>query len=212
MEIIKKNKDDLETEYLKYKDKENYKKYIITDNNDQLNIDNILKYDISDFEVKNYSDLNLRNIIFNKTKETLTDYIMRHYVHFSVEEFMNSKLFHKKIIYDFDKLKNEFPIEIKEIGQDTEKELVDKLNNIIKRVLSEDIISKKSEDILKKIQDCLGDNIYEFLMVKRKESIKSLIQKKLKKICEHIICFYLYQQFFLKYFLSEIQNKNDYNS
>ena len=52
-----------------------------------------------------------------------------------------------------------------------------------------------------KIRECIQDKLYEHLIIKKENEIKKTIETNLVKISEHIMCFYLYENFFLDYFV-----------
>ena len=202
------NKDNLYEEYSKFSKTKIFKTYIIIDNKDKSIFDLLLKLNL-DFDVKTWDeflDINFPKINYETLSKILKNYILPHFAHFREEGFMNSKLLHKKIIYDFNNLKENLPIKIKELSSDIEIKFIENIQKIINDSLSNDIITKKSEEILLIIKGCIGDNIYQFLISKHEKSIKLLIEKNLKSISEHIICYYIYEKFFIDYVFNKIQD------
>ena len=204
------NKDNLYEEYSKFSKTKIFKTYIIIDNKDKSIFDLLLKLNL-DFDVKTWDeflDINFPKINYETLSKILKNYILPHFAHFREEGFMNSKLLHKKIIYDFNNLKENLPIKIKELSSDIEIKFIENIQKIINDSLSNDIITKKSEEILLIIKGCIGDNIYQFLISKHEKSIKLLIEKNLKSISEHIICYYIYEKFFIDYVFNKIQDNS----
>jgi len=110
---------------------------------------------------------------------------------------MNFYLLHKKIIYDIKNMEKILPIKVKEYNAD--KMFIEKIKEIKNIILTNDIIEKNSEEILFKIKECIGIELYQYFIEKRENEIKDIIKKNLIKISEHVRCFILYEKIFMNY-------------
>ena len=210
VELMKINEEnDLLKEYSKYQNKKIIKVFIIKDDiqDIQLNYDVIIKDNI-DFEIKNPSEnmnINFLGVYYYKIKNIIKNYILSNFTHFYKEGYLDSKLLYKKLVYDLKYFEEELPIKIKVINEDVRKQFVENLRDMINKIFSTDLIMNKSIDILYKIKQCIGKELYICLISKRENEIKAIIEKNLKKITEHIICYSIYEKFFYENLLSGVQ-------
>ena len=198
MKLIYANEKDLLNIESKYNDKKILKKIIILEENEKKN-EIIFKYDIKFdvMDIKNFYRFNFDSINADKIEEIIKKYILSHFAHFSEEKYMNFDLLHKKIIYDIKNMEDILPIKLKEYNDD--KMFIEKIKELKNIILTNDIIEKKSDEILLKIKECIGIELYQYFIEKRENEIKDIIKKNLIKVSEHICCFILYEKFFMNY-------------
>jgi len=207
IEIVFTTEEELLAKYSKYKDKKISKIFIIvnetkTETNNYFN-DYI---QIKDFEVKDFRNLyqiNFEGINNDKVKEIIKKYILSNYCHFSEEIYVNLDIFHKKIIFDIKNLEKDLPIKFKEIGED--KIFSEKARNLFDKFFSDDIMKQKSDEILALIKNCIGTKLYDYLLGTREEYLKKNVNINLRRISEHILCFSIYDKFFMEYLSLEIK-------
>ena len=209
IELVNAMEEDILVKYSKYKDKNIniIKTFIVTDvtvEEKKQNNEKIFKFDI-DFEVKDFRnifDINFGKIDSDYIKEILKNYLISNYIHFSEEKYLDAEILHKKIMYDLKNLENDFPIKCKKIIED--KIFVEKAKCLINEIISNDIVEKKSGEIFLLIKNCIGKNLYKYLLEKREKYINSIIIRNLKNISTHIFCFSIYEKFFMDYFFLEL--------
>ena len=208
IEIIFTNKEDLLNEYSKYKDKKIIKTFIVVKSEDKKEVIKdfeIKELEDKDLEVKdisNFYEINLENINFIQIKKIIIKYILSNFSHYSEETYMNLDIFHKKIIFDIKNLEKDLPIKAKQVAED--KIFIEKIRNLFDDFPLDDIIKKKTEEILELIMQCIGEKIYKYLFKSREEYIKKLLNLNLKRISLHIFCFSIYDEFFKLYLTGKI--------
>ena len=195
--LISTTKKELLSKYSEYKNKKIIKQYIITDEYESKN-GKILEYNI-EFDVKHYNDINDINfskINSDKAKEILKAYIFRNFSHFSREEYLKFDNLHEKLIYDIKALENELTLQ--KYDKINEKLIIDEGKKLMAKLVSSDIFKTKSSEILIKIRECIGNDIYKFLLENNEKKILKLIKKYLMKILEHVFCYSIYEKFFME--------------
>ena len=198
MKLIYTNEKDLSNIETKYNDKKILKKIVILEKKGTKD-DIISKYDIKFdvMDIENFYIFNFDSINMDKIKEIIKKYILSHFAHFSEEKYLKFDILHKKIIYDIKNLEEILPIKLKEYNED--KIFIEKIKQLKNKFLTMDIIEKKSEEILLKIKGCIRMELYQYFIGKREKEIKNIIMNNLIKVSEHIICFILYEKFFMNY-------------
>ena len=209
IELINATEENILEKYSQYKNKNIniIKTFIVTDvivEEKKQDNKKIFKFDI-DFEVKDFRnifDINFGKIDSDYIKDILKNYLISNYIHFSEEKYLDAEILHKKIIYDLKNLENNLPIKCKKIIED--KIFVEKAKSLINEIISNDIVEKKSGEIFLLIKNCIGNNLYQYLLKEREKYINSIIIRNLKNISTHIFCFSIYEKFFMDYFCLEI--------
>ena len=203
IEIIYTEEKDLFINLSKYKNKKIIKALFIVETNEDDNFKKNFEnkelegVDSDIIELENLNEINFDIINSTQIKEIIKRYILSHFCHFSEENYIKLNIFHKKLIYDINNLGKELPIKSKEVFE--EKIFIDKSKNLFNSYISDEIIKKKSEEILLLIKKCIGAKLYDYLLKSRLEYINHYLNKNLLRISEHLFCYYIYDKFFKLY-------------
>ena len=181
-----------------YNEKKFFEKYLITCNDgEDIGINYMLDLIVIDQSNPLSIISQIQNKNFSKLNNILKNYILSHFLYFKEDKYMDFGTLYKKIIYDVNNLSKIIPIKNKEIKNDKIFfGIKDKIQNII---FAKNIIDNKSNEIIKEIKECIGNKLYEYIIGNKEEKMKEKMNNNLKIILEHIMCFYIYEQFFTKY-------------
>ena len=158
-----------------------------------------MQFNIIRKDFKECSAFNCFELVSHMKKELLINYMLSHFRHFNEEKYLNSKIMHKKIMYDIQQIEIFFPIKYSKSNIKDEI-FIDKIKDcLFKWDHYETLINSTSEEIFNIIKETLGNHLYDYLILKRENEMKKLINEKLSKITEHISCFYVYEYFYLEY-------------
>ena len=181
-----------------YNEKKLFGKYLITCNDgEDIGINYMLDLIVIDQSNPLSIISQIQNKNFSKLNNILKNYILSHFLYFKEDKYMDFGTLYKKIIYDVNNLSKIIPIKNKEIKNDKIFfGIKDKIQNII---FAKNIIDNKSNEIIKEIKECIGNKLYEYIIGNKEGKMKEKMNNNLKIILEHIMCFYIYEQFFTKY-------------